>query len=143
MNKNCEKKKHMIKVLRPKIIQLKERLEIILEKWKDSIKSVLKDPGLSENFEILSQEAKELVEDLINSRVEITINNAGKLRSIISELMSGIEKVELTMEEISKQFNKPLSPKEMIESFSNLVEDISKGKERNKVRIILKNASTH
>lgn len=127
----------------PKIIQLKERLEIILEKWKDSIKSVLKDPGLLENFEILSQEAKELVEDLINSRVEITTNNAGKLRSIISELMSGIEKVELTMDEISKQFNKPLSPKEMIESFTNLVEDISKGKERNKVRIILKNATTH
>ncbi|MBK6682830.1 MAG: hypothetical protein IPG53_23965 [Ignavibacteriales bacterium] len=52
-----------------KIILLKERLEIILEKWKDSIKSVLKDPDCQKISRFYLQEDKKSCEDLINSRV--------------------------------------------------------------------------
>lgn len=128
---------------KPDILSLKQQLEYILESWKNLVVSTLKDPGLSGNLDYLPSGRQNLIKDILNSETEITLDNAGELRAAITGLMQGIDKVEISQDEITKLFNRPLSPSEAIDNFTSFIEELSKGKERVKVRIILKNATTH
>lgn len=120
------------------IHQLEERLNDILEQWTNSMRAVFKDPSVQENMDILKPHDKQLVEDFRTSKVVLTASNAAQLRNLIAQLSQGIDKVEITMEDIRKQLNKPLTPQEAIETLTNYIDGLCAGKERNKVRIIIK-----
>jgi hypothetical protein len=53
-------------------------------------------------------------------------------------LYQGLEKIELSMEGMKSTFNKPLTPDEAVTAFKMHVDQLAKGKEREKIRIILK-----
>ncbi len=120
------------------IHQLEEQLENILEKWTTAMRSVFKDPSVQENMDILNANDKHLVEDFRIGKVELTADNASKLRNLIAQFAQGIDKVEITMEEIRKQLSKPLTPQEAIDTLTSYIDGLCAGKERNKVRIIIK-----
>jgi len=125
----------------PKVPLLREQLEDFLERWQDGTVSLLKDPGLEENLQILSPDDISLRDRLITRQEEVTLENAAKVRDLIAELMQGIEKVVLSIEDITGLFDKPMSPADVQQKFTGLIDEITKGKERNKVRIILKQKS--
>jgi hypothetical protein len=54
------------------------------------------------------------------------------------KLHKGLEKVELSLEGMKATFNKPLTPDEAIEAFKDYMDQLTKGKERDTIRIILK-----
>jgi hypothetical protein len=120
------------------IHQLEEQLNNLLEKWTDAMRSVFRDPSVQENMDILQANDKQLVEDFRNSTVELTVDNASKLRNLIAQFAQGIDKVEITVEEIRRQLNKPLTPQEAIDTLTRYIDGLCMGKERNKVRIIIK-----
>jgi hypothetical protein len=120
------------------IFQLEEQLETILEKWTSAMRSVFKDPSVQENMDILETNDKKLVEDFRSGKVDLTAENAVKLRNLIAQFAQGIDKVEITMDDIRKHLNKPLTPQEAIDTLSSYIDDLCIGKERNKVRIIIK-----
>ncbi len=68
----------------------------------------------------------------------MTADNAPKLRNLIAQFAQGIDKVEITMDDIRSQLNKPLTPQEAIEKLTSFIDSLCVGKERNKVRIIIK-----
>jgi hypothetical protein len=70
--------------------------------------------------------------------VELTSDNASRLRNLIGQFAQGIDKVEITMEDIRKQLSKPLTPQEAIDTLTSYIDSLCAGKERNKVRIIIK-----
>lgn len=118
--------------------QLEEQLNNILEKWTTAMRSVFKDPSVQENMDILKPDDRKLVEDFRTGNVELTVDNAGRLRNLISQFAQGIDKVEITMEDIRKQLSKPLTPQEAIDALTSFIDGLCAGKERNKVRIIIK-----
>ena len=120
------------------IHQLEEQLNNLLEKWTDAMRSVFRDPSVQENMDILQANDKQLVEDFRNVTVELTVDNASKLRNLIAQFAQGIDKVEITMEEIRRHLNKPLTPQEAIDALTRYIDGLCMGKERNKVRIIIK-----
>ena len=120
------------------IHQLEEQLNNLLEKWTDAMRSVFRDPSVQENMDILQANDKQLVEDFRNGTVELTVDNASKLRNLIAQFAQGIDKVEITMEEIRRHLNKPLTPQEAIDTLTRYIDGLCMGKERNKVRIIIK-----
>lgn len=120
------------------IHQLEEQLNGILDKWTSAMRSVFKDPSVQENMDILKDNDKQLVEDFRTCKVELTADNAPRLRNLIAQFAQGIDKVEITMDDIRKQLSKPLTPQEAIETLTSYIDGLCAGKERNKVRIIIK-----
>ena len=70
--------------------------------------------------------------------VELAKDNARRIRNAIIDLHKGLEKVELNLEGMKLTFNKPLTPDSAIEAFRTYIDQIVMGKERDKIRIILK-----
>jgi hypothetical protein len=120
------------------IHQLEEQLELILENWTKAMRSVFKDPSVQENMDILNPNDKQLVEDFRTGKLELSSDNAPRLRNLIAQFARGIDKVEITMEDIRKQLSKPLTPQEAIDTLTIYIDSLCAGKERNKVRIIIK-----
>jgi len=118
--------------------QLEEQLDTILEKWTATLRAVFKDPTVQENMDILSTDDRQLVEDFRTGKVTLNADNAPKLRNLIALFARGIDKVEIAMEDIRKYMSKPLTPQETIDTFVSYIDKQCTGKERNKVRIIIK-----
>ena len=120
------------------ILQLEEQLDHILEKWTAAMRSVFKDPSVQENMVILEAADQQLVEDFRTGNVQLTADNAPKLRNLIAQLSQGIDKVEITLEDLRKQLSRPLTPQEAIDTLTRYIDTLCAGKERNKVRVIIK-----
>ena len=102
------------------------------------MRSVFKDPSVQDYMDILNTNDKQLVEDFRTDKEELTADNAPRLRNLIAQFSQGIDKVEITIYDLSKQLNKPLTPQEAIDTLTNYIDGLCVGKERNKVRIIIK-----
>lgn len=120
------------------IHQLEEQLEANLEKWTSTLRSVFKDPTVQENMDILNADDRQLIEDFRTGKVEISIENASRLRNLISQFARGIDKVEITLDDLRKQLSKPLTPKEAIDTLTSYIDGLCAGRERNKVRIVVR-----
>ena len=120
------------------IHQLEEQLDGIVDKWTTSMRSLLKDPSVQENMDMLKAIDKQLVEDFKTGKVELTADNAPRLRDLITQLTQSIDKVEITTENIREQMSKPLAPQEAIDILTAYIDSLCIGKERNRVRIIIK-----
>ncbi|MCX6272564.1 MAG: DUF6079 family protein, partial [Bacteroidetes bacterium] len=120
------------------ITQLEDQLDDILEKWTNAIRSVFKDPSVQENMDILKPDERVLVEKFRAGDMDLTADNAPKLRDLIAQFAQGIDKVEILMDDIRKQLSKPLTPQEAIDTLTLYIDGLCAGKERNKVRIIIK-----
>ena len=120
------------------IYKLEDTLDTILEKWTAALRSVFKDPTVQDNMEMLGATDRQLVENFKNNSVDITADNAPRLRDLIAQLAQGIDKIEISVEDFRQQLNKPLKPQEAIEVFTHYIESLCIGKERNKIRLIIK-----
>ena len=73
---------------------------------------------------------------LVAEDEEITLNNAVKLRKLIGELSKGFERIEVKPHDFRKVLAKPMTVEEAKAAFGEYLDDLSKGKDRSKVRII-------
>lgn len=121
-----------------KIVQLQEQLETILDKWTNAMRSVFKDPSVQDNMDILNATDKSLIESFRANQLDLTTENAPRLRDLIAQFSKGIDKVEITADEIRDQFIKPLTPQEAIDTLTQFIDELCAGRERNKIRIIIK-----
>lgn len=121
-----------------KLKELEEELQTLFDNWVKTMHSIFHDPSVEKNIEFLDTADQKIVKDFKSETLSLTEDSAFKLRKLITELSRGIDKVELSFEEIKTSFNKPVTPDEAISLFTNLVEQLSRGKERKKVRIIVK-----
>lgn len=120
------------------ITELSEQLDANLDKWVKAMRSIFKDPSVKSNLEVLDQASRELVEGFKDGKIDITIDNATQLRRLIGELSKGFERIEISSDDFRKVFSKPLKADEAVEVFQKYVDEQCAGKERSKVRIIIK-----
>ncbi|HLW08040.1 MAG TPA: DUF6079 family protein, partial [Marinilabiliaceae bacterium] len=118
--------------------QLKSDLNKLLENWIDTLKETLDDPMVKKKINLLGDSDQNLLTGFKGNTIQLTKDNALAIRNAIMDLHQGLEKMELSMEGMKSTFNKPLTPDEAIEAFREYINQISRGKEREKIRIILK-----
>lgn len=118
--------------------QLKTDLEELLDQWTDTLKDTLDDPMVKKKMNLLDDATQKLLSNFKSGTIELAKDNALRIRNAIMDLHKGLEKVELSIESMKSTFNKPLTPDEAIEAFKAYIDEIAKGKERDKIRIILK-----
>lgn len=120
------------------IKELRIELNELLEQWTNSLKDTLDDPMVQKKMNLLDKSSQTLLTCFKEGSVEITKQNALQIRNAIVDLHKGLEKLELNMEGMKTTFTKPLTPDEAIEAFRNYIDQLARGKERDKIRIILK-----
>jgi hypothetical protein len=120
------------------IKQTKQDLQQLLENWKKTLKDTLEDPMVKKNMSLLGSEQNALLIDFKSGKTVLSKDNALSIRNAILSLYQGLEKIELSLEGMKSTFNKPLTPDEAINAFKEHIDLLAKGKERDKIRIILK-----
>lgn len=118
--------------------QLTLRLEEILGQWVETLRDTLDDPMVKSKWSLLDDSTQKLLNDFKTGTTELAKENAIRIRTAIMDLYKGLEKIELRQEDLKATFSKPLTPDEAVEAFRAYVDQVSKGKEREKIRIILK-----
>ncbi len=116
----------------------KKELTELLGNWEQTLKDTLEDPMVKKNMSLLDPTQAKLLKDFENDTVKLQKDNALAIRNAIMSLHKGLEKIELSLDGMKATFNKPLTPDEAVDAFKAYVDNISKGKERDKIRIILK-----
>jgi hypothetical protein len=120
------------------IRQLEEQLDQILTNWTEALRAVLGDPGMNEKLNLLAPHETALVTGFRDGNMSLTTENAPTLVQILHQLSQGIEKVEINGDELRSRLARPLAPQDMIDTFTEFINEKCKGRERNKVRILLK-----
>lgn len=118
--------------------QVKEDLQALLSQWTNTLIDTLDDPMVKKKMSLLDKKVVTLLEDFKTGKVKLSKDNALTIRNAIMDLHKGLEKVELSLDGMKSTFNKPLTPDEAVEAFKDYLDNITKGKERDKIRIILK-----
>ncbi len=120
------------------IDQLKIDLNELLSQWTDTLKDILDDPIAKKNLSLLDASESKLLGEFKSGKIKIAKDNALRIRKAIMNLHEGLEKVELSLDGMKATFNKPLTPDDAIDAFRSYIDQVAKGKERDKIRIILK-----
>ncbi len=120
------------------ISALKKQLKELLANWEQTLKETLEDPIVKKNLSLLEPEQANLLKSFKGGKTTLAKDNVRKIANAVMDLHKGLEKIELTIDNLKIQFNKPLTPDDAIEAFKAYVDSVSKGKEREKIRIILK-----
>ena len=120
------------------IKQIRQELTELLDQWIQTLKDSLDDPMVQKKMSLLDKVLVNLLNDFKNEKINLAKDNALKIRNAIMDLHKGLEKVELSMDGMKTAFNKPLTPDEAVDAFKAYINLLAKGKERDKIRIILK-----
>lgn len=120
------------------VTQLKTDLSDLVDQWNSTLKETLDDPMVKKKIDLLDQVLQTLLSEFKDDKTKLAKDNALRIRNAINDLHKGLEKVEISIEGMKSTFNKPLTPDEAINAFRGYIDQIAKGKERDKIRIILK-----
>ncbi len=120
------------------IWQLKDDLNDLIQQWTTTLKDTLDDPMVKKKIDLLDNTLLQLLADFKSDKIELAKDNALRIRNAIMDLHKGLEKVEVSIQGMKSTFNKPLTPDEAIEAFKTYIDNVARGKERDKIRIILK-----
>ena len=120
------------------IKELKSELLEIAEQWEEHMKDVLDDPIVKKNLKLLDPKKSKLLSDFKSGNITLDKTNAISIRDAIDELHKGIDKIEIDANDLKKVFNRPFTPDEAIDQFNKYIQQISKGKVKDKIRIIIK-----
>lgn len=118
--------------------QLKTDLTNLLENWIETLKETLDDPMVKKKIDLLGDSDQKLLGGFKDNTIPMTKDNALAIRNAIMDLHQGLEKMELSLEGMKSTFNKPLTPDEAIEAFRRYIDQMAQGRERDKIRVILK-----
>ena len=119
-----------------KLDWLDSQLDILLSQWTGSLSDNLADPFIQ--MDLLKPEQKQQIEQFLKDKqlpapLELTFIEA------VNQLLTGLEPVNISQQDlIAKLGGKgtPLTTKEAIERFTALINEKTRGKDKEKVRII-------
>ncbi|MFH1931375.1 MAG: DUF6079 family protein [Pseudomonadota bacterium] len=118
---------------------LDEGLDKLVENWIQTLLANLEDPTTRGNLSLLKPEPRNLVDDFIKKR---TLPDDLKQDFIhaMQEVLSGLTKVSVKIADLRDALlagGSPTTPAEMRKRFEEYLDQLTKGKEPGKVRIVL------
>ena len=118
---------------------LDTELEKMVDDWAQTLLSNLDDPTTKANLDLLTAERKKLVTGFVKNRV-LPEELDQEFIQALQEVLSGLSKVSVKMPELRDELLKggsPVTPEEMKKRFEQYLDQLIKGKEPGKVRIVL------
>jgi len=128
---------------------LDDELDTLVANWIQTLLTNLEDPTTKGNLGLLKTEPKKLVNGFIKKRSLPDLPaegsaQAGKLDQnfirALSEVLSGLQKVPIKIADLRAALlsgGSPVTPAEMKQRFEDYLDQLTKGKEPGKVRIVL------
>lgn len=121
----------------PKLEDLSAELDEIYNAIDKSLHEILSDQNLLTNAaDALDEGEKKMVEKFKDQQT--TGANVAKIISIINKLHKGINKIEITEQDIRDVLNRPMTPEDAIKALTQLIKSRSFGANSDITRIILK-----
>ncbi len=118
---------------------LDEELDKMVENWTQTLLTNLEDPTTKGNLNLLKSEPKKLVNGFIKKRFLPDKLDQNFIHAL-SEVLSGLQKVPIKIADLRAALlsgGSPVTPAEMKQRFEDYLDQLTKGKEPGKVRIVL------
>jgi len=118
---------------------MNEELDRLLTSWEQTLLDNLDDPIIQVNFELLKPSARELIQQFIDSK-KLPDSVPPDFVAAISEALSGLEKINVSTDDIRKALlhgGSPATPEDLRKRFEALLNDRCKGKEASKLRFVV------
>ncbi|HDR46745.1 MAG TPA: ATP-binding protein, partial [Geoalkalibacter subterraneus] len=118
---------------------LDDELDKLVANWTQTLLANLEDPTTKGNLDLLKPEPKKLVNGFIKKR-ELPDDLAQDFIHALSEVLSGLQKVPVKTADLRAALlsgGSPATPAEMKKRFEEYLDELTKGKEPGKVRIVL------
>jgi hypothetical protein len=120
--------------------QLDDELDRLMQSWTETLIQNLEDPTVKEAIELLEPHQKNIVRDLLKTK-ELPEKIDQEFISTLRDVLSGLEKKEVSLDELKSILFKngsPVTVEEMQERFNSFIQEITKGKDPKKIRIIIR-----
>jgi hypothetical protein len=119
--------------------EIEDEVANTLEEWKNQLIKALDDTIVYENIKYLKPDEKREIEEFL-SKKEFPSKISAAFVNAVNSLMEGFEKVELNFDAVKHElFNKgPMTVDELKAAFDEYLKSLTKGKEKEKVRILIK-----
>lgn len=121
------------------IDQMDNQLDTMVSAWTSNILSNLEDPVTQANMALLKNDDREPLEAFINSR-ELPVTLDSNFVHALKEVLSGLVKVTVSAQSLQNALqviDGPATPAEMKKRFDEYIDQLTKGKDPTKVRIVL------
>jgi hypothetical protein len=118
---------------------LDDELDKLVANWTQTLLTNLEDPTTKDNLDLLKPESKKLVNGFIKKR-ELPDDLGQDFIHALSEVLSGLQKVPVKTADLRAALlsgGSPATPAEMKKRFEEYLDELTKGKEPGKVRIVL------
>jgi hypothetical protein len=114
-------------------------LENLLSAWTQTLLANLEDPTTRENLPLLKPAPRKQIDAFLKKR-SLPDKLTQDFIQALKEVLSGLVKVNVKTEDLRQALlsgGAPATPTEMKKRFDDYIDELTKGKEPNKVRIIL------
>lgn len=118
---------------------LDDELDRMLENWTKTLLSNLEDPITQANMDLLKIDDREPLEAFIKSK-ELPVPLDSNFVHALKEVLSGLVKVTVKAQELQQALqvtDGPATPAEMKKRFEEYIDQLTKGKDPAKVRIVV------
>lgn len=118
---------------------LDDELDEIVKNWTKTLLTNLEDPGIQSNSELLKLEQRKLIDRFIKKRTLPDRLNQDFIQAL-QDVLHGLIKVPVTISDLRSALlsgGSPITPAEMKKRFEEFLDQLTKGNEPGKVRIIL------
>ncbi|GGA50458.1 hypothetical protein GCM10007416_24510 [Kroppenstedtia guangzhouensis] len=124
--------------------EMEGRLQTLLEDWTEILISNLSDSEVKKNIELLRKEQQLPIRRLIEEK-EWTFPIEEKLIQAIQELLQGIDRVEISMDQVKAMMGdgSPLTIDELRNRFERMLQEQVGSQPGSNVRIMLKEEEAH
>ena len=121
------------------IDQMDAQLDTMVKAWTSTILSNLEDPIIQANMDLLKIDDRDSLEDFMKSK-ELPMPLDSNFVYALKEVLSGLVKVTVKAQELQQALQAtdgPATPAEMKKRFETYLDQLTKGKDQAKVRIVM------
>ena len=118
--------------------ELENQLQDLLDSWTETLLTNFKDPEIKQNISLLKPEQQQLIGAFINHG-EFSLPLNVQLIQAIQELLQGIEKIELTIDDLVEMMagGNPLTVEDLRRRFENMMTERIGASTTKNIRIML------
>lgn len=119
--------------------RLDQELDKLISDWTQTLLTNLDDPTTKKNLGLLKPNQRELIDDFMKN-CSLPEDLGNEFIIALKEVLSGLIKVSVKIEDLRIALlsgGSPVTPEEMKKRFDEYLNELTKGKEPNKVRIVL------
>ena len=119
--------------------ELDDELDELLANWTETLLVNLNNPGTKDNLELLQPEARELVAKFIDQQALPEEFDQDFIQAL-DDAFAGLQKISVTIDKLCSVLlpgGSPITPQEMKQRLEDYLGEVTRGKDLDKVRIIL------